>query len=190
MLTGCLSDEDKDTLAIHCWPDADLNGCVWHTRSTGGMYVEVAGASCIRSMPLGYGCKKHDGTSLHTPEAELVTLATFTRNEFLPLQILWQALLGRPVDLIVHEDNDACISIVRKGYSPSLRCLPRTQRCSLGVCHETYAQAPPPGFGNATLQYASTSTHKGDFLTKYLDANSLEHALKLIRVVKRSSLGT
>jgi len=188
VMTGSLSDEDLDTLAIHCWPDADLNGCVWHTRSTGGMFVEVSGASCLRSMPLGYGCKKHDGTALHTPEAELVTLATFTRNEFLPLQFLWQKLLGRPVELIVHEDNDACISIIRKGYSPSLRCLERTQRCSLGACHEVYSCDPPPGHGAATLIYTETKKHKGDFLTKYLDANDLNNALKMIQVVRKSSL--
>ncbi len=114
VLTGCLSDEDWDTLAIHCWPDADLNVCVWHTRSTGGMYVEVAGASCERSMPLGYVCRNHEGTSLRTPEAELVTLATFTRNEFLPLQIMWRALLGRKFGLIERPDNNDCISIVKK----------------------------------------------------------------------------
>jgi hypothetical protein len=85
----------------------------------------------------------------------------------------------------VHEDNDACISIVKKGYSPSLRCLARTQRCSLGVTHETYMQEAPPGFGKATLKYTSTDKHKGDFLTKYLDAKALEHALKMIRVVRK-----
>ena len=188
VLTGSLSNEDMGSLAIHCWPDADLNGCVWHTRSTGGMFVEIAGAGCKRSMPLGYGCRKHEATSLHTPEAEFVTLATFLRNEFLPLQYLWQALLGRPVEIIVHEDNNACISIAKKGYSPSLRCLPRTQRQSLGVVHETFCEPPPPGHGIATLKYTCTAEHKGDFRTKYLDANSLGKALQMIQVKRLSAV--
>ena len=152
------------------------------------MFVELAGSSRSRSMPLGYGCRKQGGSALHTAEAELVCLATFTRNEFLPLQVLLQKLLGRPVEIIVHEDNNACISIVKKGYSPSLRCLPRTQRQSLGVVHETFCDPPPPGHGVATLKYTCTSEHKGDFLTKYLDANSLENALRMIQVKRLSTL--
>ena len=63
-----------------------------------------------------------------------------------------------------------------------MRCLPRSHRISIGVVHETYAEPPPPGFGTATLMYTPSAEHKGDFLTKYLDAPMLENALDMIQV--------
>jgi hypothetical protein len=102
-----------------------------------------------------------------------------------PLQSLLQSLLGRPVDMIVHEDNQPCIAIIKKGYSPSLRCLVRTQRCSLGVVHETFHEPAPEGFGKSTLIYTKSELHKGDLLTKYLDKPGFEKALGLIRVAQR-----
>ena len=173
VLTGSLSSEDGEHLSLHCWPDADLNGEIWHTKSTGGMFVEIQGLG-ERGMPLGYGTRKHESTSLHTLESELVMLAIYTRNEFLPLQALWQRLLNRPIDMVVHEDNDPCISIVKKGYSPSLRCL------------ETFCEPAPGGFGKATLEYIKTAEHKGDLMRKYLDRASLEKALRMIRVCRRA----
>jgi hypothetical protein len=136
-------------------PDADLNGDLMHTKSTGGCWIEAQGLDG-RCFPLAYGSRRQGGTSLHTPESEMVSLATFLCNEALPLQHLWQCLLGRPVDLIVYEDNEACITIAKKGYSPLLRCLPRTQRCSLGVVHETLFEPPPPGWGKASIGYVKS----------------------------------
>jgi hypothetical protein len=142
VLTGELSSSDHEHLTLHAWPDADLNGDFMHTKSTSGCFIEVQGER-ERSMPSIYGSRKQGGTALHTPESETVSLATFLRNDMLPLQYLWQRLLRRPVNLIVHEDNTGCIRIVQKGYSPSLRCLVRTHRLSLGVVHEASHEAPP-----------------------------------------------
>jgi hypothetical protein len=150
------------------------------------MFVELSGASRARSMPLGYGCKKQDGTCLHTPEAETVSLAIFTRNEFLPIQCLLQIILRRPIEMFVHEDNESCIAISKKGYSPSLRALPRTHRLSIGVCHETYYEPVPEGYGKNMLSYVSSKEQKGDLMTKYLSHPELEHALSLIQVKKLS----
>ena len=82
-----MSTEDEQHQTLHAWPDADLNGEVMHTRSTGGMVLEVCGFG-DRGMALGFGCKKQTSTALHTPESEAVTLAILLRNEFLTMQIL------------------------------------------------------------------------------------------------------
>ena len=187
VLTGELSSADADCLVIHAWPDADLNGDAMHTKSTGGIFVEVMGGG-ERSMPLLFSCKKHESTSLHTPESELVTLATYMRNEVLPLQELWQRILQKPIHVVVHEDNTAAITIVRKGYSPSLRCLPRTHRTSIGVVHETFHEPPPPGCGECELIYVESTKNKGDLMTKYLDRPALEKALEMIQVVPKGTL--
>ena len=180
-MTGALSSFDEKHLSVHCWPDADLNGDSMHTKSTGGLYVEIQGLEG-RAMPVSFGSNKHTATSLHTPESELVTLAKNLRNAMLPVQSLMQHILGRPIDMIVHEDNEPCIAIVRKGYSPSMRCLPRTHRTSIGVCHETFHDPIPEGSGKCNLIYTQTSVHKGDLMTKYLDAPALGRALDLIGV--------
>ena len=70
-------------------------------------------------------------TAAHTQEAEIVSAATSLRAELIPLQQLLQLLLGRPVNAVIHEDNEACITAIRKGYSPTLRHILRTQRILL-----------------------------------------------------------
>ena len=90
--------------------------------------------------------------------------------------------------MIVHEDNESCIAISKKGYSPSLRALPRTQRLSLGVCHETYFEPVPEGYGKNTLEYVCSKEQKGDLMTKYLNQSDLEQAMALIQVKKLSEL--
>jgi hypothetical protein len=80
MLTGCLAKSDSPHLSLHVWPDADLNGDMMHTKSTGGCYIEVQGLG-DRCFPICYGCRKQNGSALHTPESETVSLATFLRND-------------------------------------------------------------------------------------------------------------
>jgi hypothetical protein len=113
VLSGVLSEADIPHLELHYWPDADLNGDMMHTKSTGGMFVELLGLNG-RGMPIGYASRKQAGTALHTPEAETVSLATFLRNEILPMQGLLSILLQRPVKLVTHEDNTSTIAIIKK----------------------------------------------------------------------------
>ena len=61
-------------------------------------------------------------------------------------------------------DNTQAIQAVRKGYSKKLRCLSRTHRCSIGAMHEVYNDPEAA----LDVEYAETSTHKGDFFTKVL----------------------
>ena len=110
------------------------------------------------------------------------------RNEVLPLQELWQRIVQKPIHVVVHEDNTAAITIVRKGYSPSLRCLPRTHRTSIGVTHETFHEPPPEGCGKCELIYVESAKNKGVLMTKYLDRPALEKALEMIQVVPKGTL--
>ena len=58
------------------------------------------------------------------------------QGEALPTQHLLSLVLGRPVRLVVLEDNESSIAIVRKGWSPKLRNLLRTQKTNLQQLHE------------------------------------------------------
>ena len=58
-------------------------------------------------------------------------------GELIPTQIMLETLLGVPIPAFNYEDNAATITAIDKGYSPTLRYLPRTQRIALGFLHET-----------------------------------------------------
>ena len=127
----------------------------------------------------------------------MVSLSIAIRNEAAPLQLLLSTLLGRPVRTRVFEDNEATITAARKGYSPSLRHLPRHQRCALGTVHETFWTDPDQTeeelaekakivaqWGEMVLEHKDTKLHKGDFFTKELPRTEFEGALKMMRVRK------
>ena len=116
-----------------------------------------------------------------------MSLAQSLREEALSLQELIQAVLRRVVPLIVKEDNTACIQAVRKGYSPTLRHLKRTQRISLGELHEAFEEqgADDGSSGPVTLEHADTKTHKGDVFTKYMSPASFREAVARLGVMPR-----
>lgn len=55
------------------------------------------------------------------------------------MELLEQSL-GRPVQLRCLEDNTQCLQAAETGYSAVLRHLPRTERISVGVVHETFSE--------------------------------------------------
>ena len=44
VLSGSLSEEDLPDIVLRFWPDADLSGDEFHTKSTSGFWIELAGA--------------------------------------------------------------------------------------------------------------------------------------------------
>ena len=125
----------------------------------------------------------------------------------MPIQMFMSKLLGRELPLEVMEDNSASITVAQKGYSPSLRHLPRTQRTSIGSIHEMFfwseedeeelenlrqwghlmehkgSEAELP-HGKVTLLKVDTKIHKGNFFTKPLTPAQFREGLALMRVVK------
>ena len=80
VLTGSLSTQDLGVLELRGWPDADLNGDDWTTRSTSGCFVELAGAEG-RSIPLTWFARKQTCTSTHICEAETVSLVVCLKSD-------------------------------------------------------------------------------------------------------------
>ena len=81
----------------------------------------------------------------------------------------------------MHEDNQACIKLVNKGYSPALRHLERTARCSIGFLHELFVENKETA-ETCVLQYCPALEQKGDLFTKALERASYQHNLALIKV--------
>ena len=167
-LTGSLGSKDLSSLRIAAYPDADLCGDIWSTSSTTGFWVELT-ADSGRSFPIAWGAKRQTSSSTHTCEAETVALATTLKQEVIPLQIFLSKVLRRPVEARLYEDNEATIKSVTKGYSPAMRYLPRTQRCSLGLLHDVCiadTAAADDEYGSIRNLRIDILEHKGDLFTK------------------------
>ena len=187
-LAGSLSTEDLGDFVISAWPDADLNGDVYTTKSTSGFWLELQGKNG-RRFPLGWGAKKQGSTALCTAEAEVISLAACVRNEAIPMQHLLETIFRRRIPCEVHEDNAATIVGITKGFSPSLRHLVRTQRVSLGFLHEIFIKNAKMKNEDKRdveliLKKAETSEHRGDLFTKELDPQKFQAALGLIGMRK------
>ena len=184
VLDGMLSQEDLDICTIDVWADSDLNGDLFDTKSTGGCFIELAGSE-NRGMPLTWGAIKGEGTSVHTQDAETVSMSKWVKSDGIALQHIFQVLLNRPVVMRLMEDNDATITAVQKGYSPSLRHLVRAQRVSLGFLHELTNPDPESSLdteGEIVILRADTDDQKGDMFTKELDVAAFHRALDMIRM--------
>lgn len=181
-LQGTLSTADSETVEVHLYPDADLVGEKSSSRSTSGLCAELAAPAAGHYWPLSWSSRRQTATASSTCEAETMSLSSAMRKEGAPLQQLYCQLLGRPVTLRVHEDNTQCIQAVRRGYSPSLRHLARTQRVALGSLNEFFfgEKGLEEQGGQAFLQHCGTCDHKGDVFTKSLQVGPFERAREML----------
>ena len=96
----------------------------------------------------------------------------------MPLQTLWSAFLSRPVQAVYWEDNSACITIIKAGYSLALRHLAKHHRISLSFAHEVTGSAY-----DADIRHIDSANQRGDFLTKALVRSSYEDACRMNGIV-------
>ena len=134
-----------------------------------------------RTWPVEWCSKKQSATAGSTAEAETMSLSYGLRRAALSTLDLVEVYLGRKVKLVVQEDNQACIKLVQKGYSPALRHLERTARCSIGFLHEVFVENKELA-ETCLLQYCPTELQKADLFTKALERVSYQHNLALIKV--------
>ena len=113
-LTGYVNDP-IESIHLKLYVDADFAGDREDTKSTSGGFLALAGDNTF--FPLAWVSKKQTSTSKSTAEAELVSLSYSLYEEGLPMLELWQTVSGTRTPLIIKEDNEAIIKIVRKGYS-------------------------------------------------------------------------
>jgi hypothetical protein len=186
VLKGTLSTADFDVVHIDFWADADLAGDLFSTKSTSGRFVELVGKEG-RSMPLHWGSKQQSSTQRHTQGAETVALATGLAEDGLSLQQLVSTILRKPIPMIVREDNNATILAIKKGYSPSLRALPRTERVSLGALHEFFHEQDAHDCRHGTLElvHHEGTEHKADIFTKEMPPKAFNDKLGLMGVGTR-----
>ena len=94
-------------LRPHLFADADFAGDHNSMKSTSGVYLCIQGPrTCF---PLAGISRKQGAVSHSTPEAEIVAADVAVRLEGVPALPLWDLLLGRPQQILFHEDNQAMI---------------------------------------------------------------------------------
>ena len=78
------------------------------------------------------------------------------------------------MDLIIMEDNQATIKVVRAGYSPKLRHIQRVHQVNLGSIKEELDK------DDVDIVYCHTEFQAADIFTKALAPNKWENALALL----------
>ena len=83
-------------------------------------------------------------------------------------------VLRRNIHLLVREDNQATIRIVKKGFSAKLRHITRTHKINLSSIKEEFDK------GEVEIEYVDTNLQVADFLTKPLAPQKWPNALDLM----------
>lgn len=166
--------------------DADVAGDLAESKSTNGCYIALIGPNTFA--PLGAASETQTCVSHSSTESEMVALDFAIRTEGLPLLSLVLFLAGvKPASmaapreaegdfdgidspstfsnvkgpqLIVYEDNEAVIEIVRKKRSLALRSMGRTRRVVLDWLYEQFEH------DDIHLRYIGTEDQTADMMTK------------------------
>ena len=193
VLRSHLLFSDCKDCELHLWADADQAGDHSHTKSTSGCWLALVSKDRKRQWPIAWSSKKQTASSSSTCEAETISISLSLRKEAIPALDLLEKLLGRPVQLIAHEDNSATIVAIQKGYSPALRHLQRTARIALGFTNEIFYgengedsedEGGEPLFKlRPKLVHCPTKEMLADVFTKALDKAPYADILKLLNCV-------
>ena len=137
--------DDMSCLHLALYADAEIAGCVESLRSTLGARLR---------------CVSHS-----TPEAEIVSADTAVRTIGLPALDLWDVLSSATKgNLCLYEDNQAMISVVRSGRSPTMRYLERTHGVSVVGCMRYSRLTISLWFMKSLARWQPTSTQKGTMM--------------------------
>ena len=113
-----LVHDPASSLHLALYVDSDFGGCIDTARSTSGYIVALEGSNSF--VLLSWSSKRQKVVSRSPPEAEFVSLSSALFNDALPLLEVWQTVIPG-IKLLCHANNEACIAILRKGYSAQLR---------------------------------------------------------------------
>ena len=177
-MAGTLSPDDVSDLELLVWPDADWNGDANTSKSTGGLFIELHSPSSGHSFPIIWKSALQTTTASSSAESETVNLSTTLRQEALPVQEMFEALLGKRLMIRCKVDNTQAIAAVKKGYSKRLRHLNRMHRVSLGVINELLEDKQAA----VEVGFVPTAEQKGDIFTKALLPSAFVRATDVIGI--------
>ena len=175
-MTGyCSESATFDSLSLELFADADFAGCPRTVRSTSGTFLALKGEGVF--IPLSASSKRQSCVSHSTTEAEVVAANTAVRAVGIPAKHFWEYILNRPMEMVLREDNQATICVIKNGYSPALRHMPRTHRVSVAWLSELIQEE------EVDVQYCDTNEQAADIFTKpFTGIPKWRNALQLIGI--------
>ena len=171
--TGFVGDP-LDKLKLRLYADADFAGDRLDAKSTSGALLVLVGPNTY--FPLQWSSRKQTSVSRSTTESEVVSLAAGLYGDALPMLSMWDLLLDRKCELEVCEDNQATITVVKKGYSAKLRHISRTHKVNLASLKEVLCS---PG---VSLEYIESKKQAADVFTKALSPGLWDSALEMLSI--------
>ena len=180
VLRGWVGD-GPDDLLLRLFSDADFAGDRPSMKSTTGGYLALAGPNTW--FPLGCKSKRQTATSHSTTESEIVSADDVVRTIGLPALDLWEEVLKRKVECHFHEDNQACLQVIKTGRNPTMRHITRTHGVNTSWLHErVLADRIQP-------RYVDSKNQAADIFTKaFTSVPTFLHVRALIQVVDPSSV--
>ena len=74
---------------------------------------------------------------------------------------LWQMILGRYVELVIEQDNQATIVVAETGYSQKIRHVTRTHKINIGSISEGLARDTSSLAADAIIVHVRFTGHAG-----------------------------
>ena len=116
---------------IFVYTDADFASCPWTSRSTSGIFIAIATGESL--FPIFWQSKKQSSTAKSTSESDMIAMSSGLFGEGLQIQDMLTYLLGHRPEVILKQDNEAVIKIVRNKYSVKLRHCGRVHRVNIAA---------------------------------------------------------
>ena len=155
---GFVGDKPSD-LHLEIYPDADLASDKRDYKSTNGGLLALVGPNTF--YPLEPKYNRQSCQSQSSTEAELLSANASLQELGMPAMDFWEAVLGRPVKLIMYEDNQACAKIIQSGKFDKMRHVSRAHGVRLSFMHDCFKR------GIFELKDCNTNAMKGDIFTKF-----------------------
>ena len=162
------------SLSLSLYVDSDFGGCLHTARSTRGYVRALEGPASFAL--LSWSSRRQKVVSRSSTEADFVSLSSSLFSDALPMLEVWQQHIPG-IGLQCWEDNEACIAIVKKGFSAKLRHLSKPHRINVASMCETVN-----GHQDIKLSYINTSEQQGDPLTRALSVQKWSYALDLLYI--------
>ena len=180
-------DDTLEDLWLDWFADADLAGERPQFKSTAGYICFVSGpntsfAYAAKSKAIGSVCSS-------TPEAELVAANRVIKEIGLATADLFSAIMTKPIQCVLREDNTAAIQIITTGRNPTMRHLARHQGIGIRFLHEIFnpvdENGEPVKQDQYSMVYTESAKQRADILTKAIrEATKWTYSQKMINIVR------
>ena len=147
---------------IFVYTDADFASCPWTAKSTSGIFIAIA--TCESLFPIYWQSKKQSSTARSTSESEMIAMSSGFFGEAIQIQDMLTYLLGYRPEVVLKQDNEAVIKIVRNKCSVKLRHCGRVHRVNIASVSEVINDDSHM----IKLEYCNTQVQLANPLTKIL----------------------